>query len=143
MRISSQSSGVYNFFSIRQTSWYDITSYNVDYRIYCYDKNSYPLIFVDGRLSWETTDLLNRPYNAALKLNKVEWGNYLHLLNDDDAIISYKSLTPFLDILSPKDILKVNHRLKWDDADLFEFFVKSADAADWRNISMLSPVQII
>lgn len=143
MRISSQSSGVYNFFSIRQTSWYDITSCNVDYRIYCYDKNSYPLIFVDGRLSWETTDLLNRPYNAALKLNKVEWGNYLHLLNDDDAIISYKSLRPFLDILSPKDILKVNHRLKWDDADLFEFFVKAADAADWRNISMLFPVQII
>lgn len=142
-RISSQSNGVYNFFSIRQTSWYDITSCNVDYRIYCYDNESYPLIFVDGRLSRETTELLNRPYNAALKSNKVEWGNYLHLLNDDDVILSYESLTPFLDILSPKDILNFSHRVKWDDADLFDYFVKAADASDWRNISMLSPVPII
>lgn len=142
-RLSSQSGGAYNFFSISQTTWYDIMTCDVDYRIYCYDNESYPLIFVDGRLSRETTELLNRSYNAALKSNKVEWGNYLHLLSDDDAILSYESLTPFLDILSPKDILKVSHRVKWDDTDLFDYFVKKADASDWRNISMLSPVHII
>lgn len=131
----------FNLYSANTTSRFDITSCPVDYRIYIFEDNFYPIVFVNDVVSQEATDLINQPYNREIRETKVEWGQYLRLLQDSSTIIDYESISPFLDILSLKDILneKMASRLIWSDKLLFNHIAKAATANDWQAISRLCP----
>lgn len=144
-RLLLQYGDSFNLYSTNATKWFDITSCPVDYRIYFFEGNYYPLVFVNDKLSQEATDLINQPYNSKIKEIKVEWGKYLRLLQDSSSIIDFKSLLPFLDILSLKDILneKMASRLIWSDELLFNHIADAANANDWQAISTLCPIGVI
>ena len=140
-RMLLQHGGNINLYSANATNRFDITSCSVDYRIYLFEGDYFPIVFVNDVVSQEATDLINQPYNRERKEIKVEWGKYLRLLQDSSTIIDYEAISPFLDILSLKDILndKIAPRLIWSDNMLFNHIANTANANDWQAISRLCP----
>ena len=141
-RLLLQSEERFNLHSSSISNWFDIISTEVDYRIYLYDGVYYPIVFIDNSLSLEATDLINKPYNSAIRDEKVEWGHYLMLLNDPEAVLDYRSLSPFMDILSLRDFLS-DTRLAWDDVTLFDYISQNANANDWQVISKQCPIEVL
>lgn len=140
-RILLQHGGNINLYSANATNRFDITSCPVDYRIYLFEGEYYPIVFVNDVVSQEATDLINQPYNREIKEIKVEWGKYLRLLQDSSSVIDYEAISPFLDILSLKDILndEMAPRLIWSNNLLFNHMANTANANDWQTISRLCP----
>ena len=141
-RSLSQSENIYNITSSKIITRYTHTSCQVDIRIYSYEGNLYPIIFYQNQLSKAPTTLINSDYNKNIKDIQVEWGQYLHLLKDDNATLNYESLSPFFDILSLGDFLH-DTRLEWGDEKLFKYIKEQATANEWISISSACPANII
>ena len=141
-RLLIQSAEKYNLHSSSISTWFDFVSIQVDYRIYLYQGVYYPIIYKDGSLSLEATDLINKPYNSTIRDEKVEWGQYLKLLNDPAAVLDYQTLSPFMDILSLRDFLS-DSRIAWNDTILFNYITRNANANDWQVISKYCPVEVL
>ena len=71
-RLLLQSEERYNLHSSSVSTWFDIISTEVDYRIYIHNGVYYPVVFIDNSLSLEATDLINKPYNSTIRDEKVE-----------------------------------------------------------------------
>lgn len=141
-RLLSQSTKHYNLSSAVLTSIYKISSCHVDIRVYFCDNNYYPIVFNNDDLSIAATELINNSQNTSIKANKIEWAQYLHLLNDPDAILNYDNLAPFSDILTLDNII-ADSRLDWSDKKLFQYIKETANGNDWLKISSSWPINVI
>ncbi|MGI6717941.1 MAG: hypothetical protein ACOX4D_02115 [Bacteroidales bacterium] len=141
-RIHLQSASRYNIYYAEETNYFDIESEKVDYRIYMYNHTYYPIVFSLNKLCPEATDLINNEVNNNLKNNKIEWGLYLRLMNDENAVLDYKTIAPFEDILVLDDLIP-DKRLAWDDEALFALITENADANQISLISTHCPINTI
>ena len=98
--------------------------------------------FLQNELCEIATDILNNEANTNLKNNKIEWGLYLRLINDEKAKLDYETIIPFEDILVLDDLI-IDKRLVWSDDRLFKFITKNADANQVSAISFHCPVETI
>lgn len=121
---------------------FSFTSVDVDIRLFRKDNEYYPVVFFNGQISTEPTELLNNPQNQRIKNIKIEWGLYLKLLHDPNATLDYETLSPFLDILTI-DSLIGDTRLEWTDDKLFNYFAELASANQWSKISKICPIDIL
>lgn len=121
---------------------YLFTSVDVDLRLYRKDTEYYPIVFFNNQLSSEPTELLNNSQNQRIKEIKIEWGLYLKLLHDPKAILNFKALFPFLDILTFDNLIN-DDRLDWADDKLFHYFAGQASANQWSKISIICPIDIL
>lgn len=137
-----QSKNKYNIYKSDTTSYFKIESYNVDIRLYKQGSNYYPIIFNNNIICFEATELLNKPENTNTKEEKIEWGLYLKLIKDPNAILDYQTIIPFEDLLELDSLIKDN-RLVWSDALLFQFIAENADANQWYSVSNHCPLEII
>lgn len=141
-RMQLQSANHYNIYQADETIYYEIESEKVDFKLYLYDNVYYPLVFLQNELCEIATDILNNEANTKLKNNKIEWGLYLRLINDEKAKLDYETIIPFEDILVLDDLI-IDKRLVWSDDKLFKFITKNADANQVSAISFHCPVETI
>lgn len=141
-RMQLQSANHYSIYQAEETIYYEIESEKVDFKVYLYDNVYYPLVFFRDELCEITTDILNNEANTNLKNNKVEWGLYLRLMNDEKAILDYDTIIPFEDILVLDDLI-IDKRLVWSDDKLFKYITRNADANHVSVISSHCPLETI
>lgn len=141
-RHKSQSKELYNIYKSEQTAYFNINSCQVDIRLYKQGAEYYPIIFYNNQICIEVTNLLHLPENSTEKEKKVEWGLYLKLIKDPNAVLDYKAIIPFEDLLELDSLVKDN-RLAWNDKQLFTFIAENANANQWYSISNHCPIDIL
>lgn len=141
-RMQLQSANHYNIYQADETIYYEIESEKVDFKVYLYDNAYYPLVFLQDKFCEIATNILNNEVNTNLKNNKIEWGLYLRLMNDENAILDYDTIIPFEDILVLDDLI-VDKRLAWTDDKLFKYVTGNANANQVSAISSHCPAETI
>lgn len=96
----------------------------------------------DGDISELASSIINNEENTELCSQKIEWGYYLQLLEDPNAVLNYESLIRFEDIIEWEDIVK-DKRFCWEDTELFKLLAINSDANLWEDISALCPIEQI
>jgi hypothetical protein len=137
-----QSINQYNIYISDSTPYFKIESCDVDIRLYKKGNDYYPIIFYNKNICFEATELLNEPENTNTKDKKVEWGLYLKLIKDPNAILDYETIIPFEDLLDLDSLIK-DIRLVWSDLLLFHYIAVNADANQWYSISNQCPIEVI
>lgn len=122
--------------------YFEFGSCQIDIRLFKQGSEYYPVIFYKNQISVETTELLFKDENADLKEQKIEWGLYLKLIKDPNAVLDYETIFPFEDLLELDSLIK-DTRIVWTDDQLFDFFAKNADANQWFAISNHCPIEAI
>lgn len=141
-RLKLQSNKEYNIYAADETHNYSIGSIKVDLGLYQFENQYYPIIFYQDNICHLATDILNNDVNISLKDKKIEWGLYLRLMNDPMAVLDYKTLLPFEDIIEIDDLIS-DKRLAWSDDELFRLITSRADANQHTEISNYCPVEVI
>ena len=141
-RMHLQSAIHYNIYQAKKTVYFEIESTQVDFRLLLYDNTYFLLIYLQDRFCPIATELLNNDANTKLKDKKIEWGLYLRLMNDENAILDYASISPFEDILDLSDLIP-DKRLVWNDDVLFAFITENADGNQYTSISRHCPLEVI
>lgn len=137
-----QSKTQYYIYKSDSPQYFKIENCDVDIRIYKKGNDYYPTIFYQNNISVETTEILNKSENTNIKERKIEWGLYLKLIKDPNAILDYETIIPFEDLLEFDSLIK-DSRLVWSDALLFHFIAENANANQWYSISNQCPIGII
>lgn len=137
-----QSKELYNIYKSEQTAYFNINSCQVDIQLYKQGTEYYPIIFYNNQICIEATNLLHLPENSTEKEKKIEWGLYLKLIKDPNAVLDYKAIIPFEDLLELDSLVKDN-RLAWNDKQLFTFIAENANANQWYSISNHCPIDIL
>lgn len=137
-----QSKNLYNIFESKQTTCFNINSCLVDIRLYKQGTEYSPIIFYNNHICIEATNLLHLPENSTEKEKKIEWGLYLKLIKDPNAVLDYKAIIPFEDLLELDSLVK-DDRLAWNDKQLFAFIAENANANQWYSISNHCPIDIL
>lgn len=137
-----QSKDIYQIYKSETTVYFEITSCDVDIKLFKQDEEYYPIIFYKNQISTEATELLYKPGNANLKEKKIEWGLYLKLIKDPNAVLDYKTISPFEDLLELDSLVK-DTRLVWQDKQLFTFIAEKANTNQWHTISNQCPIEVI
>lgn len=90
--------------------------------------------------------ILNCLYKESVNQNefnkKVERALYTKLMNDENAILDYKTLSPFKDIIEIENLL-LDHRLDWKDSDLFKLIASICNADNWRALSRYCDINVL
>jgi len=139
---SLQSKEPFFIFKSEPTIYFSFESCVVDIRLFQKGNDYYPIIFLNNQISLDATNLLNEPLNSEQKNKKVEWGLYLKLIKDPEAILDYNTIIPFEDLIELSSLIK-DSRLVWSDNKLFLSIAENANANDWLLISNYCPIEIL
>lgn len=112
----------------------------VDFRLYEYNGQKYPIVFYQDEVSVKANDLLFSDYNAQYVCNKIHIGEYLYLVRESGMRLTYQSLYPYMDVWSLDDFLESEY-LDWNDKKLFDSIAKVANGALWSKISSVCPIE--
>jgi hypothetical protein len=137
-----QSNKEIQIYQSEPTKYFDFGSCQVDIRLFRQNNDYYPVIYHNNQICIEATELLNMSDNIKEKEKKVEWGLYLKLIKDPNAVLDYETIIPFEDLLELDSLIK-DARLVWADNLLFEFIAENADANQWFAISNHCPIEVI
>ncbi len=86
--------------------------------------------------------MLNSIDNADAKEKKKDWGLYLKLIKDPNALLDYESIIPYEDLLELDSLVK-DIRLSWYDKQLISFIAENANANQWFSISNYCPIDVL
>ncbi|MDR2410907.1 MAG: hypothetical protein LBE13_22735, partial [Bacteroidales bacterium] len=125
-----------------EPKYFEFGSCQVDIHLFKQDNEYYPIIYYNNQICVEATELLNSSDNIKEKEKKVEWGLYLKLIKDPNAVLNYETIIPFEDLLELDSLIK-DSRLVWTDNKLFQFITENADANQWFAISNHCPIDVI
>lgn len=124
---------------------YDFTIESENINIGIYNDNSLDYVVVysnDGNVSEYASEIINDDRNEKIRNIKIEWGYYLRLLNDPNALLDFDSLEQFEDIIEWNKIVK-DDRFCWNDKRLFEMLSRNIDANIWHDVSSICPPECI
>jgi hypothetical protein len=137
-----QSNQEIQIYKAEPTIYFEFGSCQVDIRLYKQGNDYYPIIFYNNRICVEATELLNMTDNIKEQEKKVEWGLYLKLIRDPNAVLDYETIIPFEDLLELDSLIK-DTRLAWNDKQLFSFIAEQANANQWFSISNHCPIDVL
>ncbi len=86
--------------------------------------------------------LYSEPINKKEFDKKVERALYTKLMNDENAILDFKALSPFEDILEMESLIP-DKRLVWNDSALFVLIAKKCNADNWRVLSRSCDIVVL
>lgn len=112
----------------------------VDFRLYEYNGQKYPIVFFQDEVSLKANDLLFNDCNAQYVRDKIHIGEYLFLVRESGMRLTYQSLYPYMDVWSLDDFLDSEY-LDWNDKRLFDSIAKVANGAQWSKISSVCPTE--
>lgn len=137
-----QSNKFYQIYKSQLSKYFTIESCQVNIKLFKQGNDYYPIIFYNDQICIEATELLHLPDNINEKEKKIEWGLYLKLIKDPNAILDYDTIFPFEDLLD-LDSLITDSRLFWNDSRLFVYIAEVANANQWHVISNNCPIDIL
>lgn len=137
-----QSKEQYQIYKSELTNYFEFESCQVDIRLFKQGSEYYPIIFHNNQICIEATELLNSLDNADAKEKKKDWGLYLKLIKDPNAVLDYESIIPFEDLLEFDSLVKDN-RLSWKNEKLFSFIADNSNANQWFIISNHCPIDVL
>lgn len=114
----------------------------VDFRLYEYNGQKYPIVFYQDEVSVKANDLLFSDYNTQYVCNKIHIGEYLYLVRESGMRLTYQSLYPYMDVWSLDDFLDSEY-LDWNDKKLFDSIAKVANGSQWSKISLVCPTETL
>lgn len=112
----------------------------VDFRLYEFDGQKYPIVFYKDEVSLKANDLLFNECNAQYVREKIHIGEYLYLVRESGQKLTYQSLNPYMDVWSLDDFLDSEY-LDWNDKKLFNSIAKVANGSQWSKISSACPTE--
>ena len=112
----------------------------VDFRLYEYNGQKYPIVFYQDEVSLKANNLLFNNCNAQYVRAKIHVGEYLYLVRESGIRLTYQSLYPYMDVWSLDDFLESEY-LDWNDKRLFDSIAKVANGAQWSKISSVCPTE--
>jgi hypothetical protein len=112
----------------------------VDFRLYEYEGQKYPLVFYLDEVSLNANNLLFNDSNAQYVREKIRIGEYLFLVRESGKSLTYQSLCPYMDVWSLDDFLDSEY-LDWNDKKLFDCIARVANGSQWSKISSVCPTE--
>jgi len=137
-----QSNDEHQIYKSEITIYFEFGSCQVDIRLFKQGNKDYPIIYYNNKICIEATELLNASDNIKEKEKKIEWGLYLKLIKEPNAVLDYETIIPFEDLLELDSLVK-DSRLVWPDEQLFTFIAERANANQWFAISNHCPIDVI
>lgn len=112
---------------------------DVDFRLYEFQGNKYPLIFYNNVLSKEANDLLFKQCNSEYVAQKIHIGEYLYLVRESKQDLNYSTMSAYMDVWNLDDFLDSQY-LQWCDSQLFDSIANDANGSQWAQISSICPL---
>ena len=112
----------------------------VDFRLYEFEGQKYPIVFYKDEVSLKANDLLFNECNAQYVREKIHIGEYLYLVRESGQKLTYQSFYPYMDVWSLDDFLDSEY-LDWNDKNLFNRIAKVANGYQWSKISSVCPTE--
>ena len=135
--------GTHIFSAVQQNNKFTLDSGAYNISVYKHEDGDFAIVYSkNGTVSEIASQLLNDSVNEKIKNIKIEWGYYLRLLNDSQALLNFDTLHPFEDIITWADVIK-DQRFCWEDDALYQLVKKDNDANLWHEISSICPIECI
>lgn len=119
----------------------------VDISLYKYNDQYYPIIFYNGKVSVEATDILYRSQNVDICKKKIQRALYCKLINNADSVINYNEIKLFEDTIEQEEfkLIVKDRRTDWSDNETYKYIVTNDFCTEniWDLISLYCPVEII
>lgn len=112
----------------------------VDFRLYEYEEQKYPIVFYKDKVSLKANDLLFNDCNTLYVREKIHIGEYLYLVRESGQKLTYLSLYQYMDVWALADFLD-SEFLDWNDKKLFDSIAKVANGSQWSKISSVCPTE--
>lgn len=139
-RLLLQSDGSASVFKAKASTDARMGEAYVDFRLYEYNGQKYPIVFYQDEVSLKANDLLFDDCNSQYVHEKIHIGEYLYLIRESGLRLTYQSMHPYMDVWSLDDFLD-SKLLDWNDNNLFDCIAKFANGAQWSKISLVCPTE--
>lgn len=147
IRLNNQSIRPSNIYKAEILSGRKNVSKYVDLSLYKYNDQYYPIIFYNGKVSVEATDILYRSQNVDICNKKIQRALYCKLINNADSVINYNEIKLFEDAIEQDEfeLIVKDRRTDWADSATYNYIVTNdlCTECTWDLISLYCPVNII
>lgn len=141
-RLELQSKEKSNIYFAEEQKYFEIEAPKVPVRLYKRGDEYIPVLLNGDRIAQKATELINNGLNPSKKENIILECLFQKLWNDDSAVLDYKSLEPYFDLVDYQELAK-DSRVVWKDGRLFDKIVERASASCWRHITANCNVDVI
>ena len=147
IRLNLQSNSRTNIYNAKiQPGRKNVSKY-VDISLYKCDDQYYPIIFRNGLVSVEATDILYRNQNSDICKKKIQKALYCKLMSNSDSVINYNEIKLFEDAIEQDEyeLIVKDKRTDWTDSETYSYIVSNnfCTESTWDLISLYCPVDII
>lgn len=119
----------------------------IDLSLYKYKDQYYPIIFYNGNVSLEATDILYRSQNASICKMKIQRALYCKLINNSDSVINFNEIKLFEESIEYEEfeLIVKDRRTDWSDDATYKYIVTNDFCTErvWDLISLYCPIEII
>lgn len=114
----------------------------LDFRIYKYTSNVYPIVFYKGKPCEEFNTILWDGSNEGIIQEKRLNGLYLYTIRKSAVPLNLETLQPYYKYWNVSEIIS-NERFVWNDAILFNLIQEKSTGNDWIQISKCCPLDVL
>lgn len=147
VRLNLQSKCFSNIYQANILSDRKNISKYVDLSLYKYNDKYFPIIFYNGNVSAEATDILYRSQNVDICKKKIQRALYCKLINNADSVINYNEIKLFEDAIEQEEfeLIVKDRRTDWGDCATYNYVVTNVLCIEstWDMISLYCSVDII
>lgn len=147
VRLNLQSKIFLNIYQANILSDRKNVSKYVDLSLYKFNDKYFPIIFYNGNVSAEATDILYRSQNFDICNKKIQRALYCKLINNADSVINYNEIKLFEDAIEQEEfnLIVKDRRTDWADRATYNYVVTNVLCTEstWDLISLHCPVDII
>ncbi len=133
-RLENHSKDITHIYNAEQEELFDIESIKVLVNLYQSSEGYIPIVMNCEQIAEKATFHILSPINSYWKENIILECLFQKLWNDEDAILDYKTLKPYFELVDYEELTK-DSRTNWDDEQLLMTIFKNASQTCWRNIS--------
>ena len=119
----------------------------IDLSLYKYKDQYYPIIFYNGNVSLEATNILYRSQNASICKMNIQRALYCKLINNSDSVINFNEIKLFEESIEYEEfeLIVKDRRTDWSDDATYKYIVTNDFCTErvWDLISLYCPMEII
>lgn len=141
-RLALQSIEGSNIYYAELQKYYDIETKRVPVSLFKIGMQYMPVIMNGDRVAERASLLLLERLNSDKKESVVLECLFQKLWDNKSAILDYKALERYLDLVDYEKLTK-DSRTVWTDCQLFDVIVNMANPSCWRNISRYCDIEVL
>lgn len=141
-RIELHSENPAKIYKAELEPYFDLEVRKIPVKLYINNGDYFPIVMNGNDVAVRASELLDEKLNAIHKENIILECLFQKLWDDKSAILDYKALEPYVDLIDYEELTK-DARTVWMDRDLFKLIVERANTTCWRNISRNCSIDVI